>query len=232
VRFSRRVRPWLLVALLGVVVIAVAACGGGDDEADTGTATTETTAGVCTDREPEANPDRPTYEEPPEQVIDPARSYRATIATSCGDIIVQLDPATAPIATNNFVFLAREGFYDGLTFHRVVPGFVIQGGDPAGDGTGGPGYTFEDELPDDGYPIGALARANAGPDTNGSQFFIVTGNASALPNAFTRFGRVVAGLEVAQTIEGLADADAPPGDPSAEQPSQPVYIFDVTIQET
>ena len=228
-RFSRRVRPWLLVALLGAVVIAVAACGGSDDESDTATAATETTAGVCTDREPEAAGDRPTFDEPPERVIDPARGYRATIATSCGDIIVDLDPATAPIATNNFVFLARRGFYDGLTFHRVVPGFVIQGGDPAGDGTGGPGYTFEDELPDDGYPIGALAMANAGPDTNGSQFFIVTGDASALPNAFTRFGRVVAGLEVAQTIEGLTDPDAQPGD---EAPSQPVHIFDVTIQET
>ena len=94
---------------------------------------------------------------------------------------------------NNFVFLAREGFYDGLTFHRVVAGFVIQGGDPEGTGRGGPGYVFEDELPDDGYPPGSVAMANAGPDTNGSQFFIVTGDASALPNDYTRFGRVTRG---------------------------------------
>ncbi len=223
----RCLRPWLLVALLAAVAVTAAACGGGE-EADTGSTTPQAAAAVCDDREPDPVPDRPTFEEAPELRIDPARTYRATIATSCGDIVAELDPTAAPIATNNFVFLAREGFYDGLTFHRVVPGFVIQGGDPVGDGTGGPGYTFEDELPDDGYPLGALAMANAGPDTNGSQFFIVTGDAG-LPNAFTRFGRVVAGLEVAQAIEGLADPDARPGD---ERPSQPVYIHDVTIQES
>ena len=98
--------------------------------------------------------------------------------------MIRLDPRRAPRTVNNFVFLAREGFYDGLTFHRVVRGFVIQGGDPEGDGRGGPGYTFADELPDDGYPPGSVAMANAGPGTNGSQFFIVTGDASVLPNYY------------------------------------------------
>ena len=147
--------------------------------------------------------------------------------------MVELDPELAPIATNNFVFLANEGFYDGLTFHRVVPGFVIQGGDPAGDGTGGPGYTFPDELPagEGAYPPGSVAMANSGPDTNGSQFFVVTGDAP-LPAAYTRFGEVTEGLDVAREIEGLADPDAPPGDPAAQVPSEPAYIESVTIEES
>ncbi len=130
---------------------------------------------------------------------------------------------------NNFVFLSREGFYDGLTFHRVVSGFVIQGGDPEGKGYGGPGYTFPDELPDDGYPAGSVAMANSGPGTNGSQFFIVTGDASALPNSFSKFGRIVKGLRVARTIETFVDPDADPGDPASQTPTSPIYIFSVRI---
>ncbi|MCU0306941.1 MAG: peptidylprolyl isomerase [Thermoleophilia bacterium] len=155
--------------------------------------------------------------------IDTSKRYRATLETSCGDIVIDLDAKAAPTTVNNFVFLAREGFYDGLTFHRVVPGFVIQGGDPAGDGTGGPGYQFEDELPSDGYPQGAVAMANAGPNTNGSQFFIVTGEAP-LPNDYSRFGQVASGLDAAKRIEALAE-------PGTERPSQPVYIFGVKVTE-
>ena len=106
-----------------------------------------------------------------------------------------------------------------------MPGFVIQGGDPRGDGTGGPGYQFEDELPADGYQLGDLAMANAGPATNGSQFFIVTGDASFLPNAFSRFGRVIEGLEVALAIESL-------GDPATQSLIAPVYVYSVTIAES
>ncbi len=143
--------------------------------------------------------------------------------------MIALDAAKAPTTVNNFVFLAREGFYDGLTFHRVVSGFIIQGGDPEGTGRGGPGYAIPDELPEDGYQPGSVAMANAGPDTAGSQFFIVTGDASALPNAYARFGRVVKGLEVARTIEGFADPAADPGDTAAQTPSSPIYIDSVTI---
>ena len=140
--------------------------------------------------------------------------------------MLELDAENAPITTNNFVELARVGFFDGLTFHRAVAGFVIQGGDPVGDGTGGPGYSFEDELPTDGYALGDLAMANAGPNTNGSQFFIVTGDdATFLPNDFTRFGRVTEGLEVAQGIESL-------GDPVIDVRVQPIYIYSVTITES
>jgi cyclophilin family peptidyl-prolyl cis-trans isomerase len=164
--------------------------------------------------------------------IDPTATYRATIATSCGDIVIRLDAKAAPRTVNNFVFLARGGFYDGLTFHRVVPGFVIQGGDPSGDGTGGPGYTFADELPDDGYPAGSVAMANSGPGTNGSQFFIVTGDASFLPNSYSRFGTVTKGLDVARTIERFADPDADPGDPASQVPTSTIWIDSVTIAES
>ncbi len=151
------------------------------------------------------------------------------MTTSCGVIVIALDAAAAPKTVNNFVFLARDGFYDGLTFHRVVSGFVIQGGDPEGKGYGGPGYTFPDELPDDGYPTGSVAMANSGPGTNGSQFFIVTGDASALPNSFSKFGRVVRGLGVARTIESFVDPTADPGDPASQTPTSPIYIFSVRI---
>src|SRR5487761_910773 len=116
-----------------------------------------------------------------EQVIDPAKRYTATITTDRGDIVIALDPARAPKSVNNFVFLAKDGFYDGLTFHRVVDGFVIQGGCPEGSGRGGPGYRFEDEPVVGEYIEGSVSMANAGPNTNGSQFFISTAdNRSAL----------------------------------------------------
>jgi cyclophilin family peptidyl-prolyl cis-trans isomerase len=130
---------------------------------------------------------------------------------------------------NNFVFLAREGFYDGLTFHRTVRGYVIQGGDPDGTGSGGPGYEFAGELPDDGYPTGAVAMANAGPGTDGSQFFIVTGDAGFLPNDYSRFGTVVRGMDAARRIEDLAPVGGDPNDPASQTPRQPAYIFSVRI---
>ena len=180
---------------------------------------------------PDPDPEPATYPAPPPVTIDPSVDYSATLETSCGTIVIALDADAAPIAVNNFVFLAREGFYDGLRFHRVVTGFVIQGGDPEGDGRGGPGYTFPDELPDDGYPAGSVAMVNSGPDTNGSQFFIVTG-AAELPNVYSRFGTVTRGLDVARAIEAFADPNADPGDPSSQTPSEPVYVYSVTITES
>jgi cyclophilin family peptidyl-prolyl cis-trans isomerase len=222
------VRRIAAFAALGAALVATAAaCGGGSDDEGAGTAApagiTSPSGAVCEGRTP-AEATARSYPAPPPQTIDPAATYTATLATSCGDIVVALDARQAPVAVNNFVFLAREGFYDGLTFHRVVPGFVIQGGDPEGTGRGGPGYTFEDELPTDGYPAGSLAMANAGPDTNGSQFFIVTGDASFLPNDYTRFGRVTDGLDVARAIESFGDA-------GGEAPTEPIYIDRVTISE-
>ncbi len=220
------------VLALGAALAATVGCGGdgsGDEAAQTDApaAITSPSGAVCEGRAPSDAAAPRSYSAPPPQTIDPATAYTATLATSCGEIVVALDPGGAPVAVNNFVFLAREGFYDGLTFHRVVAGFVIQGGDPEGTGSGGPGYTFEDELPADGYPAGSVAMANAGPDTNGSQFFIVTGDASFLENDYTRFGTVTQGLDVARAIESFAD----PADPEAGTPTEPVYIDTVAISE-
>ncbi|MEW6581321.1 MAG: peptidylprolyl isomerase [Actinomycetota bacterium] len=218
---------------LAAAVAALAAAGCGDDISTPQAATTATATSAtpgCTDRVPEPVGERPTFDQPPPREIDVRKSYRATLVTSCGRIVIALDAKAAPNTVNNFVALARRHFYDGLTFHRVVTGFVIQGGDPNGDGTGGPGYEFPDELPPDGYRLGSVAMANSGPDTNGSQFFIVTGEqGTQLPPAYSRFGRVVAGMDVARTIEGFADPNAPPGDPAAQVPTRPVYIFQVLI---
>jgi peptidyl-prolyl cis-trans isomerase B (cyclophilin B) len=137
----------------------------------------------------------------PEQVIDPSVRYEATISTDRGDIVLALDPARAPRSVNNFVFLVRDGFYDGLTFHRVVDDFVVQGGCPEGSGRGGPGYRFEDEPVQGEYTAGALAMANAGPNTNGSQFFICTvDDRHKLTKSYNLFGQVVKGMEVVTSI--------------------------------
>jgi cyclophilin family peptidyl-prolyl cis-trans isomerase len=141
---------------------------------------------------------------PPPNCIDPARSYRATVETDLGAFAISLDATRAPKTVNNFVVLARYHFYDGVPFHRVIPGFVVQGGDGArGDGTGDPGYRFADELPPEGaYREGSLAMANSGPNTNGSQFFIVTGpNGAALPAKYSLFGSVAEGMDVVKRIE-------------------------------
>lgn len=173
------------------------------------------------------------YDAPFERTIDPAASYLATIVTSQGDIVVELDPEGAPLATNNLVNLARDGFYDQVTFHRVIEGFVIQGGDPSGTGAGGPGYRFEDELEpaqelvaaEGGYPRGTLAMANAGPDTNGSQFFIAHGEVVELAPDYTVFGEVVDGIEV-------VDAIATTPTSAADRPSTEVTITTIEIEES
>ncbi len=140
------------------------------------------------------------YSAPPPIQIDTNRTYRALIKTNKGDIQLQLNPAEAPITVNNFVALARDGFYDGVTFHRVVPQFVIQGGDPTGSGSGGPGYKFQDEPVKRPYKTGTLAMANAGPNTNGSQFFICLEDQPGLPPNYTIFGDTVAGMDVVRNI--------------------------------
>ena len=137
--------------------------------------------------------------EAPEMQIDEAKTYRATITTPRGIIVMDLDPKLAPNSVNNFVALARDGYYDGLTFHRVVPEFVIQGGCPEGSGRGGPGYKFADEPVRGEYTVGAVAMANAGPDTNGSQFFVCIDDCtSKLSQDYNLFGYVVEGMDVAQ----------------------------------
>ncbi|MDA1010512.1 MAG: peptidylprolyl isomerase, partial [Chloroflexi bacterium] len=135
------------------------------------------------------------YDAAPEMAIDTAKKYSAVIETDHGEITVELLTNVAPKTVNNFVFLAREGFYDGTTFHRVIPGFVAQGGDPTGTGRGGPGYRFEDELSEVPFVEGVLGMANAGPNTNGSQFYLMLGDAPHLTGRYTAFGRVTDGMD-------------------------------------
>ena len=180
---------------------------------------------------------KPQFAGPPPMKIDTKASYRATMVTSCGTIVIELDAKRAPQTVNSFVFLAKQGYFDGQYFHRLDTSIdVIQGGDPSGTGSDGPGYAIPDEL--NGkltYTPGTLAMANAGPNTGGSQFFIITGpegtNLDGNPN-YTIFGKIVEGLGIAQTIQGLPIVDpqaAANGDLSGQRPKQAVYIDKVTI---
>jgi peptidyl-prolyl cis-trans isomerase B (cyclophilin B) len=143
------------------------------------------------------------YSAPPAMTIDASKNYAATIDTSRGQIVCELFAQDAPKTVNNFVFLAREGFYDGTLFHRVIADFMVQGGDPKGTGTGGPGYKFEDEVKDNPHKHarGVLSMANAGPNTNGSQFFITHVETPWLNGKHTVFGRVTSGMEAVDTIQ-------------------------------
>ena len=159
---------------------------------------------------------------PPAMTIDPAKRYTATMVTSEGAIELELLPGEAPQTVNNFVCLARAGYYDGTVFHRVVPGFVIQGGDPTATGTGDPGYEFADEPVTRPYETGSLAMANSGANTNGSQFFVVIeGGASRLQPLYNHYGRVTAGQDVAEAIGGM----------DTESTEERVTIERVTIHE-
>lgn len=174
------------------------------------------------------------FENPPPMCIDPAASYTAVISTDMGDITVELDAAAAPATVNNFVVLARYGYYRDVPFHRIIPGFVIQGGDAVGGGdptnptlgAGNPGYAIDDELPDEGaYEVGSLAMANSGPNTNGSQFFIITGdNGASLPPLYSLFGTVVDGMDVVTALDAI-------GTPGEGVPTELVTIRSVEIIE-
>ena len=160
----------------------------------------------------------------PEHGIDPAKRYTATMSTSMGDMVIALDPIKAPKTVNNFVFLALHHYFDGIIFHRIINGFVCQGGDPTGTGRGGPGYRFEDELPKPGqYEIGSVAMANAGPNTNGSQFFLISGPSGAgLPPQYSLFGKIVKGLDVLDAMQRVATD-------RNDRPHDDVVINSVTI---
>jgi cyclophilin family peptidyl-prolyl cis-trans isomerase len=162
----------------------------------------------------------------PEMGIDPSKRYTATMETSLGTIVIALDAVRAPKTVNNFIFLALHHYYDGVIFHRIIGGFMCQGGDPTGTGRGGPGYRFDDELPKAGqYELGSVAMANAGPNTNGSQFFIISGNDGVrLPPQYSLFGKVVKGMEV---VEAMQNVSTDRGD----RPREDVAIQSVTITE-
>lgn len=175
------------------------------------------------------------WSSPPPMEINTSAQYEAVLHTTAGDFTIELFTKQSPVAVNNFIFLARHDFFNGDQFFRVVPGFVIQTGDPLNNGTGGPGYKWNDELPVPyAYAPGIVAMANAGPNTNGSQWFICTGPQSAglnqMPN-YTQFGRVVSGMSVVEKI-GAGEVRRNPMSGEVSQPIDPIVIESVTIHET
>lgn len=252
-------RRWATLAGIGVVVIAGVAVllnlSGGDDETaadgttttapgETTTSTTEAVASAVSAPAPGAAIEGPaecpaadgsserttSFSEAPPDCLEPGVAYTATFKTNLGTIVAELDAESAPLTVNNFVFLARYHYYDGSPFHRIIPGFVIQGGDATGDplGTGSPGYTIAEEPPTEGgYEVGSLAMAKSpGANATGAQFFIVTGpNGASLPPEYPLFGTVTEGMDVVSAIEGTpTNAD--------DAPTEPVVIDSVTITTT
>jgi len=222
----RRFVPTLLLLILA---LSLAACGSDEPEASGTGATTEVSSasedGCATVEQPEAKPDG--GQNAPTDSLDPG-TYELVVETSCGDFTITLDPTKAPKTTASLVSLAEAGFYDGKTFHRVVPGFVIQGGDPTGTGTGGPGYTTVDPPPTDTqYTTGTVAMAKGQADpagSSGSQFFVVTAPDAGLPPDYAVVGTVSEGMETVSAIEALGTGDGPP--------AKPVVIEKVTVRKS
>jgi peptidyl-prolyl cis-trans isomerase B (cyclophilin B) len=216
-------------AALAALALALAGCGGddGDDEATatTAEAATPTTPGCRDVAQPEPKPVAPG--EAPATILSLTKTYRVTVKTSCGSFTITLDPEASPKTTASFVALAQHDFYDGTFFHRIVPNFVIQGGDPTGTGTGGPGYTTVD-TPAAGtrYTSGVVAMAKGATEPRGaagSQFFIVTADDAGLPPDYAVIGRITGGKDVVARISVL-------GDPNTELPTQPVVIDDMVVR--
>lgn len=209
----------LLAAAVLAAVVALAIACGDDAEEDTSNFATDTPAATqqpgAQTNAPAQDPNCPApiaeapepdmskqYGSKPDLTIDTSKTYSATVKTERGDITMELLPELAPEHVNSFVFLANDGFYDGVTFHRVVPGFVIQAGDPTGTGTGGPGYNIEAEFNSENFTRGVLGMARSNdPNSAGSQWFITTGDAPHLNNQYTLFGRVTDGMDVVDCIE-------------------------------
>jgi cyclophilin family peptidyl-prolyl cis-trans isomerase len=218
---------WILAALImigSVVAVALPGINSGprtrpneeDLEVPASSAqTTSTAAASASTPAPGATTVTRRFSAAPEMAINPENKYFATLTTQQGDIRLELYPKDAPQSVNNFVFLARQGYFDNVTWHRVIPGFVAQTGDPTGTGTGGPGYTIPDEVSSRRFETGTLGMANAGPNTNGSQFFITYAPQPNLNGRYTVFGQVVSGLDVLQKItprDPSTQRNAPPGD--------------------
>ena len=232
VRASRR--SWAAIGFIGCVAL-LAACSSSSKPASsvttpvTGPPTTSAVPAGCVSTVPPKTT-KPTYKSPPPMTIDAAKTYVAHVSTTCGTFDITLATKIAPKTVNSFVFLARNHFYDGLSFHRLVPDFVIQGGDPKGDGTGGPGYNLPTEPPKSGYRQGSVAMANAGPDTTGSQFFVAVSadgarNLGGPPYLYSDLGTITRNFAVISKLMTFAPASDGP-------PTRPLYIFSVAITES
>ena len=213
-----------------MLVLGVAACGGSDDESGgtttTAPAATGKTVGRCQQVElPAAR--EPDSREAPDEALDPGGTYRVVMETNCGSFTITLDQKSSPQATASFVSLANDGYFDGTAFHRIVPNFVIQGGDPTGTGGGGPGYSTVDPPPAaTSYTLGTVAMAKTEtepPGTAGSQFFVMTADAPTLPPDYAVIGRVTEGLAVVRRIGRLGN--------TLQQPTQPVVIEHARVEE-
>ena len=203
----------LTVLLLLAAVLAAAACGGGEAIPTPEPTPTPT---------PTPTPAYKTYSEPPPMTIDTSKQYTATIETEKGNLVLELFAADAPVTVNNFVFLANDGFYDGNQFHRVVPGFMAQGGDPTGTSTFGPGYFIANEITEHTHVAGAISMANSGADRNGCQFFICYAAQPHLDGSYSVFGQLTEGMDVLESLT--------PRDPStATVPGD--TIVRITIEE-
>jgi cyclophilin family peptidyl-prolyl cis-trans isomerase len=239
---AKRIASLLAVLLL---VSFVAACGKSDDKVDEDIPAPTTlsqsdadiesgcwTAADRVDTEGDselANVQQ--WSKPPEMQIDGSKKYTALVETNKGSFTIELLPAEAPVTVNNFVCLARAGYYDNTPVHRIVAGFVIQGGDPTGTGSGGPGYKFNDEPVNLDYEKGTVAMANAGPNTNGSQFFVVLDNLTGrLPKNYTLFGKVTDGMDAVDALGKVETKVGRSGEKST--PVEPVTIEKVTISES
>ncbi|HYF92613.1 MAG TPA: peptidylprolyl isomerase [Symbiobacteriaceae bacterium] len=230
-------RLWMAVATLAAVLLT-AGCGGVQKGPGTpakpGDAYKQQAPAPQAQTQTPAPAAKKQYSAPPAMQIDTNKQYTATIKTSMGDIKVELLAKDAPKTVNNFVFLAREKFYDGVIFHRIMEDFMIQTGDPKGTGSGGPGYRFEDELPPKrSYDPGIVAMANAGKNTNGSQFFICNGvgckGLNDYPN-YTQFGLVIEGMDVVQKLSSV-EVVVPPGGREKSKPVNPPVIETIIIDE-
>jgi len=207
----------LIVIVAGILVFTGISCGG---------STPAPAPAPAPSPAPEPVPPSipKTYDSPPPMMIDTSKEYIAIIETEKGNMVFELFAQDVPITVNNFVFLAREGFYDGSTFHRVIPGFMAQGGDPTGTGRGGPGYTFADEFTGHRHVTGTLSMANSGPDTNGSQFFICYSPQRGLDGKHSVFGQLIEGKDVLESLT--------PRDPNQDPKFDGDRIIRVIIEES
>jgi peptidyl-prolyl cis-trans isomerase B (cyclophilin B) len=224
-------RRWIVLAVFAVIAAAIVAgvlIGQGGDSDDSGSNSSgSAAAGADGCKEVEAPEPKTVSFKAPKQVLKPGAAATAVVKTSCGTFEIALDTTRAPKTANSFAFLAEEGFYDDLTFHRIVPGFVIQGGDPQGTGTGGPGYSVDEKPPPNlSYTKGLVAMAKSGaepPGRSGSQFYVVTAPDAGLPPEYALVGKVSEGYDTVARIEKVPTA--------GEKPKQPVLIEEVTIDQ-
>jgi cyclophilin family peptidyl-prolyl cis-trans isomerase len=236
-------RP-ITIAILAAAMLALSACSSAESRAGPTTTKAEVDLElvprnyeefraqptICEAAAPD--PVTPMQFDVPDELVDATDAITATISTSCGDMVVELDPLLAPESVNSFIFLAEAGYFDGTVFHRLIPGFVLQGGDQTATGRGGPGYSIPDEVPPAGvgYEPGTLAMANAGPGTTGSQFFVVL-HSIGLPPQYSIFGFVVEGLETLDRLQTVPlGQTAGSADLSPSTPLETIYIDTVTVE--